>query len=306
MNNNLISIIIPCYNQGEFLHESILSVYNQTYPNWECIIIDDGSTDSSEAIASEWVSKDNRCKYFFKEKGGVSSARNLGIEKAKGKYIQFLDSDDFIDERKLELSLNELDSLRNKDVKIVISNFRMFYEIHTKSAMPYCDLKEDLFTFESLLYKWNEGFSIPIHCGFFHSSLFEEIRFPENMSAQEDWIVWVKIFKKGINAKFIDMPLAFYRRNPNSRTMSKGIFEDQIKAYEYFKFFLSEDEYQKLSVVLISRYYLSNNDFKKRLKETKSSNTYQTGLMIKKVLKFFRVLKPFKKFIPIILKLKSK
>jgi glycosyltransferase involved in cell wall biosynthesis len=305
MNNNLISIIIPCYNQGEFLNEAILSVYNQTYSNWECIIINDGGADDTEKIINEWIRKDNRFKYFYKENGGVSSARNLGLEKVNGNYVQFLDSDDLLDSRKLELSLLYLSKSQRESEKLVISDFRML-SMDSKITEPYCKLDEEVFDFENLLYKWNESFSIPIHCGFFETSLFENIRFPENLSAQEDWIVWVTIFKLDVQAIFVAEPLALYRQNPESRMMTKSIFNDQMLAYECFKTILTESEFYSFSKVLISRYYREQEVFKIRLNGVKKSKTYQTGLMIRKILKALGLLNFFKKFFPILLKLKSK
>ena len=86
MSNKKISIIVPCYNQVQYLDECLQSVLDQTYTNWECLIIDDGSPDNTEDLAKIWVEKDERFHYFKKENGGVSSARNFGIEKAKGGY----------------------------------------------------------------------------------------------------------------------------------------------------------------------------------------------------------------------------
>jgi glycosyltransferase involved in cell wall biosynthesis len=305
-DSSLISIIIPCYNQAHYMNEALQSVFDQTYENWECIIVNDGSFDDTEKIAKKWIAKDTRFNYLYKENGGVSSARNLGIEKAKGDFFQFLDSDDFLDKEKFELSLNQMKIIGNEKVNIVISNFRMFTKKPEKSSKPFCNLNPQLFNFESLLYQWNDEFSIQMQCGFFHSSLFKTIRFPENLTAQEDWIVWVNLFKTGGKAIFIDKPLAFYRINPSSRTMTKGLYEDHMKAYEYFKHFLSDEEFYKLSVVLISRYYKSNDDFKNRLRAAKTSNSYQTGLLIKKVLNTLGVLKPFRYLFPLILKFKSK
>ena len=104
----LVSIIIPCYNQGQYLNETLMSVYVQTYENWECIIINDGSTDRTDEIAKSWEARDKRFKYYFKKNSGVSSTRNFGILKAAGSYLQFLDSDDLLDARKIEFSINEI------------------------------------------------------------------------------------------------------------------------------------------------------------------------------------------------------
>ena len=96
MTNDLISIIIPIYNTEEYLERCLNSVINQSYENLEIILINDGSTDASEEICKDYLEKDKRIKYFKKENGGLSSARNYGLKKSSGKYIGFIDSDDVI------------------------------------------------------------------------------------------------------------------------------------------------------------------------------------------------------------------
>ena len=94
--NPILSIIIPCYNSQNTLEETLMSVLEQDFQNWEAILINDGSPDNLEDIALKWVEKDARFKYFKKENGGLGSARNYGINKAKGNYILPLDSDNTI------------------------------------------------------------------------------------------------------------------------------------------------------------------------------------------------------------------
>lgn len=306
MKDDLVTIIVPCYNQGKFLDKSLGSVYNQTYSKWECIIVNDGSVDNSERIAKAWVAKDKRFQYYYKENSGVSASRNYALEKSKGNYIQFLDADDFLHEQKLELSLRLLNESNNDKEKLVITNFKMVTADFKKELEPFCKLQEVSFDFENLLYKWNDTFSIPIHCGLFKASLFEDLRFPENLTAQEDWVVWVKIFKQDIKTIFLDEPLVLYRKNPESRTKTKSLHDDQIVVYDYFKTILTEGEHHKLSKVLISRYYQEQETYKKRLSLVKQSNPYQTGLMIKKVLKKIGLLGLFRKLFPFFLKFKSK
>jgi glycosyltransferase involved in cell wall biosynthesis len=304
MSTPQVSIIVPCYNQAQYLDIALQSVFDQSFQNWECLIVNDGSPDHTSAIANNWVAKDSRFVYLHKENGGVSSARNLGIEKAKGEYLQFLDSDDFLEREKLELCLQEIEN--NKDVNLVISNFRMFTDNPQITSEPFCCLNAQLFTLENALFKWNESFSIPIHCGLFYSSLFSTLRFPENLAAQEDWIVWVSIFKRGCNTFFLDKPLALYRLNPASRMLTKGFGDDQIKACDYFSNYLSEEEFKSFSILLIARYYKSNQELRYILRTTKNSYTHQTGLLIKKILKAVGVLKLFKLLFPLILKFKSR
>lgn len=82
MDSALISIIVPCYKQAHYLGEALQSVLEQTYENWECIIINDGSPDNTEIVAKKWIEKDVRFRYLYKENGGLSSARNAGIKKS--------------------------------------------------------------------------------------------------------------------------------------------------------------------------------------------------------------------------------
>jgi len=305
MKTLLVSIIVPCYNQAQFLNEALQSVLDQTYTNWECIIVNDGSPDHTEEVAQKWVAKDARFLYLKKENGGLSSARNLGLEKAKGEFIQFLDSDDCIDKTKLELSLEQFEAIENRSVTIVISNFRMFVDDLGLSTEAYCNLDKVHFNLENILYQWEEVFSIPIHCGLFDASLFKSFKFPEHIKAKEDWVMWVSLFKTDCKVVFIAKPLAFYRRNPESMTMKKDMFPDFIKAYEYFRGLLTADQFHAFSVHLITKYYSSDKEFKSRLDKTKKSNTYQTGLLIKKVLKTLGILKWSSDLFPILLKFKK-
>lgn len=96
-NTPLISVIVPVYNTEKYLDQCIQSVLAQTYTNWELLLIDDGSTDASGAICDKYAEQDSRIRVFHKSNGGVSSARNLGLDNAKGEWITFVDSDDYVD-----------------------------------------------------------------------------------------------------------------------------------------------------------------------------------------------------------------
>lgn len=115
---NLVSIIIPCYNAEKFITETIQSVLNQTYTDWELIIIDDGSKDNSSKIVASFLS-DPRISYFYQENTGVSIARNNGISKVNGKYIAFLDADDIWTDSNLEEKINKL---QNDEIDYVFSD----------------------------------------------------------------------------------------------------------------------------------------------------------------------------------------
>lgn len=123
----LISVIIPVYNAESLVNRCIDSILNQTYTNWELLLINDGSTDDSGRICNEYSVRDNRIRVFHKKNGGVSSARNMGIDNAKGEWITFVDSDDFLN---LDALFNLVSAIGNSD--IVLSSIREYNKISYK------------------------------------------------------------------------------------------------------------------------------------------------------------------------------
>ena len=123
MNNELISIIVPIYNTEKYLHECLDSIINQTYANFEVLLVNDGSTDSSGIICQEYVERDSRFRYFEKDNGGVASARNLGLERSEGTYITFIDSDDWVEFKYLEVLYT---ALKENDTDVAISTYKRF------------------------------------------------------------------------------------------------------------------------------------------------------------------------------------
>jgi len=120
MNSPKISVIIPTYNRANFIRNTILGVINQTYTDWELLIVDDGSTDNTKEVIDEFVKNDKRIKYFYEENSGCPSVpRNLGIEKASGKYVAFLDSDDEWFPTKLEKQLAIFENSNNPKLGVV-------------------------------------------------------------------------------------------------------------------------------------------------------------------------------------------
>lgn len=104
----MISVIVPTYNYASFIGETIESIQAQTYENWECIVVDDGSVDNTAKVVADLMEHDSRIRYYFQENYGPSSARNHGIKCARGSFIQFVDADDRICPRKFELQLKIL------------------------------------------------------------------------------------------------------------------------------------------------------------------------------------------------------
>lgn len=214
---NLISIVVPCYNQAQFLTETLESVYNQTYTNWECLIINDGSLDNTEDIALEWCARDKRFKYFKKENGGLSSARNFGIQKSYGHWIQFLDSDDLLEENKL---MCQVDYLIINQSDIFISGYRYFYNEEGREKLRI--LGRNDFIPEVVIQNNDnvdiiELFSIKnpfvISAPLYRREVFSIVgNFDENFKSLEDWDFHFRCAKA--NLKFHH--IGYY---PNSKTL---------------------------------------------------------------------------------------
>lgn len=122
----LVSVIIPCYNYGRFLADALESILAQTYPHWECIVMDDGSTDNTGDIAKQYAQKDSRIKYIYQNNSGVSGARNRALEEANGEYVQLLDADDMLEASKLELQVAFFAG--HPDVDLIYSSIIFFKE----------------------------------------------------------------------------------------------------------------------------------------------------------------------------------
>lgn len=120
----LVSIIVPTYNYGRYIGETLESLRSQTFEDWECIVVDDGSTDDTSVVVERYSATDARIHYVWQENARQASARNNGIRSARGKYIQFLDADDLLESEKLDHQVKFLEL--NATVDIVYSNVRYF------------------------------------------------------------------------------------------------------------------------------------------------------------------------------------
>ncbi|WP_210466239.1 glycosyltransferase family 2 protein [Rufibacter roseolus] len=190
----LYSIIVPVYNYGNFLSETLESILNQTCENWECIIVNDGSTDNSEKVAKDYVQKDSRFRYIYQRNAGLSAARNTGIKISNGKYIQLLDADDLIEQDKIRLQANFLDE--HHEVDLIYSAMVSFRDSSLKRE--YKDLlvhgKERVsgkgkFILSNLL---TDNFFLP-GCPLCRRTLFEKVGdFCEQLKSFEDWHYWYR------------------------------------------------------------------------------------------------------------------
>ena len=146
---DLISVIVPVYNVERYIEKCITSIISQTYTNLEIIVVDDGSTDKSGLLCDEWQAKDSRIKTIHKVNGGLSSARNTGMNIAQGKYIAFIDSDDYIDNTMVEqLWIN----IKDSNAQIAICN--RYYKFENEKCLlrfPYNGKKMCMNSEEAIL-----------------------------------------------------------------------------------------------------------------------------------------------------------
>lgn len=188
-HNPLVSIIIPAYNAEAYIEGTLNSVKNQSYGNWELLIVDDCSTDGSAEIIKEYSEKDSRIKYFRTESRSGSPAvpRNIGIENARGRYVAFLDSDDLWLPEKLEKQIRVFQE--NADAAIVFSYYEKISEEGVRSDRVVTS--PELITYDRLLY------SNVIGCltGIYDTEKVGKIYM--RRIGHEDYAMWLEILKKG-------------------------------------------------------------------------------------------------------------
>lgn len=248
MNLPLISVIIPIYNVEKYLPRCIESVISQSYKNLEIILVNDGSTDNCSKICDNYLLKDSRISVIHKKNGGASSARNEGLEKVRGEYITFVDSDDYIHPLFVEKLFRLCEDHR---CKLAQCDFEQGTEDEfnerPQKAITKIMSKENLFD--------TREFKI-IPCGkLYHKSLFLDVRFPEG-KIHEDEFVTYKLGYYANQVVLTNEKMYYYFQSPNSvmRNNSKFIKLDFIEAYtERIEFFDTKDEV-KLKNISIKEY----------------------------------------------------
>ncbi|CAM4306813.1 glycosyltransferase family 2 protein [Flavobacterium terrigena] len=284
---NLVSIIIPVYNQEKYLKETLQSVINQAYSNWECILVNDGSMDNSVEIINEHVAQDNRFHFINSENKGVSNARNLALQQAKGDCILFLDGDDLIHPEKISQAISNFQ--KNADLSIVFNTTSYFQDV-MENKLYDIKIDAELLNFNDLLLYWGEKIIIPIHSAIIKKSLLDGIEFNTDLTAQEDWLVWLRLFQKNPKVLVLDKTLSFYRKHNSSRTQTVSLKEDHFKALELFEKYIGSENHEKLLIHQIERYYLKSYDNAFKLDAIRKSKTYRAAIFVKKMLAKLKLL----------------
>jgi len=214
-----VSVIVPCYNQGRYLADALSSVLTQTYRNWECIIVNDGSTDNTRQVALDFVSRDSRFRYLEQRNRGLAGARNRGLREMRGTRVQFLDSDDAIAPEKLQLQLEAAASVAGLCV-VYCDHYYASPEDLTKAIknpfpMPRFVLAKPLLDIAG---RWETELSIPVHSFLFDARIFTDcgVCFDEGLLTHEDWDCWMQVFARPVTVIHVPATLAVYRVHAQS------------------------------------------------------------------------------------------
>lgn len=278
----LISVIVPVYGVEEYLDKCVESIVNQTYKNLEILLVDDGSPDNCPQMCDEWAKKDSRIKVVHKENGGLSSARNAGLDNCTGEYVGFIDSDDWIDLKFFETLYN---NLVEDDADISVVGVWKVYETHMKSQTEKFTRRsftgEE--TLKNFLYMRN-NLAGGVTDKIFKIELFDGVRFPLGLTA-EDRYVHAVIYSKINKLAFDPVPMYYYLTRENSictsdlnphtfdrieivkmtcEYLDSINYKDQ-KAVEYFKMKGYHDVLYKLLTIQAPKKYIK--EYKKKTRK---------------------------------------
>ena len=211
-NDPLVSVIIPVYNVAPYLKRCMDSIINQTLKNIEILAIDDGSNDGSETILDEYASKDSRVRVFHVDNGGVSKARNLGLDNAKGKYVAFIDPDDFVPLDIYECLLKEINTY---NCQLVQSSIQCVYDNGISGDLVLCG--ERIIIKEEFLYAYRDSIITGSCCDkLFVNENIADIRFREGLPVSEDQLFVIEYLEKISRVRIIDKVGYYYYQREDS------------------------------------------------------------------------------------------
>lgn len=303
--NPLISIIVPVYNGDKYLSRCVDSILNQTFQDWELLLVDDGSTDKSGEICDEYATKDDRIRGLHKSNGGVSSARNYGIRNSRGKWLTFIDIDDYVQDSFLEILIKEANP-----VDMVVSG--AYYINDRKAFLP----PNRLFNiYDDLLFLDEQLCSIYLMTCW--AKLFkrnfiinEGIYFDSSLRIGEDTDFVLRYLKQIRSIKFVH--IAFYNYNDEEKNklfkyaLSADDFSNHLSLildslnqlkkkynYSFCKFeYLLNDYYSRLFFIYLMNLKNYRNFYKEHRNYGRSKVKYMPDSFKKKVLFFFFVYCP--------------
>jgi glycosyltransferase involved in cell wall biosynthesis len=281
--NPKISIIIPVYNVEKYIQECIDSVLSQTFTDFECIIINDGSTDNSGNICDEYAEKDKRIKIIHKKNGGVSSARNAGLDIAKGEWIVFVDGDDWVDEKYLEFLYGNAVTC-NVDVSIcgvnVFEDGLIYHSDKSVSSVTLTPKEAILIMFD--IKASFSGFSVN---KLFKKQLLDKnsLKYDESVSYMEDVRFFYELFKMAGKIYYSSQPYYFYRQINTSVTRQAGFTTAVDTAIAVLDdLYAREQDFEIQQKIFLNKIYFIYRKGIKCILQNKKEGTYRTNMHILK------------------------
>lgn len=262
MQGPLVSIIVPIYKVEPYLRRCLDSIVNQTYTNLEVILVDDGSPDNCPQICDEYAVKDSRIVVIHKENGGLSDARNAGLDICKGEYISFVDSDDWVDNRYIEVLLEGI-TKNNADIAIgeikKIGTFEKPLPFGASSFITYSPIEAI-----KRIYTKTEASFIAAWGKLFKASIFLDLRFPLSKIHEDEYVNYIW-FSKSNNIVYTDTILYYYFSRSDSITGKDSPYDyEEIFNLQYH--FFQKNKNESVLNVLKIRYgwnllYLYNKEY---------------------------------------------
>lgn len=244
------SIIVPVYNVKEYLPRCVDSLLNCRENDFEILLVDDGSSDGSSELCDEYAQKESRIKVFHKANGGVSSARNLGLENASGEWVFFVDSDDYVDESYLSIESQDSDIIEKPYVVISETDEIVREKKQTNNTLTKAKDIYSFFVHKRNNALWNKAFK---------RTLIGESRFNENVSIGEDFLFYLDLLKRVRKYSFMEKGVYYYCERATSAMKSVNnekriniLFENIIN----IKKLTDSSEYLSLQTGIIYTTYL--------------------------------------------------
>ena len=222
---DLISIVIPVYKVEKYLEKCIESIINQTYKNLEIIIVDDGSPDNCPQMCDEFAKSDKRIKVIHKENGGLSDARNAGIDIATGKYITFIDSDDYVSDDYVEYMYR---LIKKHNTKIATCETQVVHIESDEENQEQFIENIEVLTARDLFYKilFAQKSDVSAYSKLYETALFRDIRYPKGV-VYEDTATTYKLIEKCDKIATGNKKCYFYFSRPNSISKKSGFNKNE-------------------------------------------------------------------------------
>lgn len=259
-----VSIIMATYNRAHFIVETLNSIQNQTFLNWECLIIDDGGTDNTIEVVTHILNKDSRFRFFKRPnnyKKGLPGCRNYGLDLAQGNYIIFFDDDDIVHHDNLKICFEVLNNQ-----KIDFCHYQKLSFGEQNPVIEDCKIKEkeslDKNRIEEVI---TQNIGLASCTVMWKSKCFDEIRFDENLLYAEEWECYSRIISENFEGLMIDLVLYYNRKHPESNTgefYRNDTLRRASKAEAILLVLQNLKEKQLLSQFILRYFITLSSDFK--------------------------------------------